>query len=357
MKKTIKNKLIGKGSFGCIFKPNLECKSTNLKEYKKKNKTNKISKVIINNNTNEIDHEYMINKLISKIPNHKDWTVLWDDKCEPLDYSLIKNTSEIKKCLQKSTKSINEYNQYAQMLIGDYGGLPFKKYCETIINKSTFTSYKNFTHTFIKLFKLLNNLFIGLFELQKINVVHQDLSINNILIKDNKLYIIDFGLSSKFKDDKFIYKRSKKQILGSRIYDPYPYEYVYMYANNKERKKEINKIKTKNYRNNHDDFLLIHKNIFNRNNIHKIMINNLIHKQLDKKSIIKKLDTYSLGMLILNIFCNFSYLYNIPKKKLLKCFKIIDIQNHISLLKEMTEYNSNERIDIFTAYERFKSLI
>ena len=95
----------------------------------------------------------------------------------------------------------------------------------------------------------------------------------------------------------------------------------------------------------------------NRNNIHKVIINNLKTNLTDKTNIIQKLDTYSLGILIINILCQMSFKYNIPRKQLLKCFRISGIQNHMALLKDMTEYHSNNRIDIFTAYERYKSLL
>ena len=130
-----------------------------------------------------------------------------------------------------------------------------------------------------------------------------------------------------------------------------------MYANIQQKKKEINRIKNKNYRNNHLEYLIIHKSIFNRNNIHKVIINNLKTNLTDKTNIIQKLDTYSLGILIINILCQMSFKYNIPRKQLLKCFRISGIQNHMALLKDMTEYHSNNRIDIFTAYERYKSLL
>jgi len=352
MDKKFKNKLIGRGSYGCIFKPNIECKNKS-----KKKKTKRISKIIIDEDTKSIDHEYKINKMISRIPNYKNWTVIWEDKCEPPKYEEIFDTTEIIKCLNEANRSVHDYNKYSQMLIGKYGGYPFKKYCTNLIKKSTFTNHSEFKKVFLKLFKLLNNLFIGLIELQKINIVHQDLSVNNILFKKNNLYIIDYGLSCKFNNINFIYKRSRKQITGSRIYDPYPYEYCYMYATRKERKKEINRIIRKDYRNNHIDYLFIHKKIFNRNYIHETMINNLNYNSSNRSNIIKKLDVYSLGILILNILVQISLAGNISEKQLISCFHNIDIQNHLSLLKDMTEYYSDNRIDIYTAYERYRSLI
>jgi len=236
-KQTKKSKLIGKGSYGCVFKPLINCKN-------KKNKTqkNKISKIIINEEQKSIDREYQINKMIQKIPNYKTWAYVWDNKCRPPEYDKIKEISEIQKCLTKFKKDKKDYNKYANMLIGDYGGKPFLNYCYSKITKSDYTSQK-----FIKIFKFLFNLieplFIGLISLKKNNLLHQDLSINNIMIKKNKCYMIDFGLSCKFSDKECIKKRSKKQVIGSRIYDPYPYDYIFLFSTKYEREQEIKQIK------------------------------------------------------------------------------------------------------------------
>ena len=61
-------------------------------------------------------------------------------------------------------------------------------------------------------------------------------------------------------------------------------------------------------------------------------------------------------MLIINILCQFSFKYKISKKQLLKCFSIINIQNQMALLKDFLIL-FHDIFDIFTAYERYKSLI
>ena len=59
-------------------------------------------------------------------------------------------------------------------------------------------------------------------------------------------------------------------------------------------------------RNNHLDYLFIHKDIFNRQNIEELIINNLFYESKNKKLVIENLDTYSIGILlpmIIRVFC------------------------------------------------------
>jgi len=250
------------------------------------------------------------------------------------------------------------------MLLGYYGGISFSKYCEKLIKKSTFQTIKEFTKVFLKLFRLLHNIFLGIYELNKHRISHQDLSSSNIMLKKNKCYLIDFGLSCLYTDMKFYKERSRKQISSSRVYDPYPFDYIYAFAKKDELNSELIDFQYGNYRDNYNDYLNIHQNIFNRQNIQEDILNLFLfpaskgkHFRLNKKLILKKLDTYSLGILLPMIFNDMASKYNIGKKRFIKCFQSPKIQNQLALLKDMTDINPKNRIDIEDAYERFKTLI
>jgi len=353
MKKTLsKSKLIGKGSYGCVFRPGIYCKN-------KKKKINKktISKIMIKNTQKAIKKEFKIDKLIKKIPNHNQWSYIWTKMCKPPDYDKMKEISEIQKCLKKSDKTKEEYNKLAYMLTGEYGGIPFNDHCIKFIKRSSYQSLKEFDKIFMKVFRYLEPLFIGLIELKKNNILHHDLSISNVMFKKNQTYIIDFGLSCKYSDNECIKKRSKRQMNGTRIYDPYPYDYIFLYGTKQQRDEEIKVINHEIYRDNHDDYCRIHKDIFNRNDIDENMIESLKYPSKNKKKIIDGLDIYSLGMILPTIICDLSDKYDIKKKQLMKCFSQVKIQNQLSLLKDMTEYHSKNRIDIESAYERYKTLV
>jgi len=359
-KKTIKkSKLIGKGSYGCVFRPMIPCKKDLHKKdlHKHKKSKNKISKIMIQQTDKSVIKEFTINKLIQKIPNYKEWAYIWTKKCEPPNYEDIKKISEIDICLKKYSKRGSDYKEGAHMLIGEYGGVPFSNQCDTLIQKRTFGNKKLFLNSFLKIFRYLEPLFKGVQELKKHKICHQDLSSGNIMIKNNKAYIIDFGLSCKFSDKKCIKERSLKQMKGSRIYDPYPYDYVYLYASDNDISDELSLFEQEFFRDNHDCYMKVHADIFNRQNIEESIYNNLLYEEKNKKIVIQNLDVYSLGILLPMILSDIATKYKISMKVFSKCFNYTEIQNHLSLFKDMTEYNSINRIPIEEAYERYKSLL
>ena len=273
------------------------------------------------------------------------------------EYEYIKKISDIDICLKKYSKDDSDYKEGAYMLIGEYGGIPFSKQCMKLVKKGTFRNKKQFLNIFRKIFKYLEPLFKGLTELKKHKICHQDLSHSNVMFKDNKAFIIDFGLSCKFSDKQCIKERSLKQMTGSRIYDPYPYDYIYLYGSDNDISNELSSFEQGLFRDNHDDYLKVHRDIFNRQNIEESIYNNLFYEQQNKKIVIQNLDVYSLGILLPMLFVDIATKYKIPKKVFLKCFDYTEIQNHLSLFKDMTEYHAEDRIPIEEAYERYLSLL
>lgn len=350
-----KSQFIGKGSFGCVFKPSIPCKKDFHKKTKKKNK--KVSKILIKKGKNKyVKKEFDMNKIIRSIPNYKEWSYTWKEMCDPPSYENMKEISEIDICLNKINKDKDDYNKLSHMLIGEYGGISLSKYCLKIFKKSSFSNKKSFLKAFLKLFKLIEPLFKGSIELSKRKISHMDLSRGNIMIKDHKSYIIDFGLSCKYKDIKNIKKRSLGQFNGSRIYSPYPLDFIYAYASKTDKEEEYDSFLDNIYRENYDEYSYIHKNIFHRKNLEEDIFNNLT-KQTLKKKIIENLDTYSIGYLVPHLILEISEKYKISKKIFSKCMDYTEIQNHLALFKDMTEYEAINRIPIKEAYERYKSLI
>ena len=352
--KTKKSELIGKGSYGCVFRPSIPCKKYPSK--KKTRKKSRVSKVFIKKDAKSALKEFEMNKIIRKIPNYKEWSYTWKEMCEPPSYKNIKKIAEIDICLKKIDLDKKEYNKGAYMLIGEYGGITLTKYAIKLFPKSAFKSKRDFIKSFMKLFKLIEPIFKGVNELNKRKISHMDLSRGNIMIKDNKCYIIDFGLSCRYNNKINIKKRSIKQVEGSRIYDPYPLDFIYAFATNENKKDEINAYQSGNFRTNYDDYLLVHKEVFHRKNIEEDIFINLTTKS-EKEKIIENLDTYSVGYLVPQLLVELSEYHTIGKKQLLKCFNYTEIQNHLALFKDMTEYDSVNRIPIREAYERFKSLL
>jgi hypothetical protein len=357
IKTTKKNKsqFIGKGSFGCVFKPSIPCKK-DLPKSKRTHKKNKVSKILIKKGEkNHSIKEFNMNKIIRSIPNYKEWSYTWKEMCDPPSYENIKKLAEIDTCLNKIDKDKDDYNRSSHMLIGEYGGVPLSKYCLKLFKKSSFSNKKSFLKLFLKLFKLTEPLFIGSIELSKRKISHMDLSRGNIMVKENRCYMIDFGLSCRYSNKKDIKSRSLGQLNGSRIYNPYPLDFIYAYASEEDKEEELDSFEDGVYRNNYDEYSYIHKNVFHRKNLEEDIFNNLTGKSNNRK-LIENLDTYSIGYLIPHLILEISEKYRISKKVLSRCMDYTEIQNHLALLKDMTEYDAVNRIPIKEAYERYKSL-
>ena len=89
------------------------------------------------------------------------------------------------------------------------------------MNQTKFISF------FKKIFKLLQNVFYGLSELYKYKICHHDINIRNILIKNNKSYIIDYDISIILNHDlttnDFLMKRMVEEYDNYRLYEAYPF--------------------------------------------------------------------------------------------------------------------------------------
>tara|TARA_Y100000817_G_scaffold244591_2_gene196550 strand:- start:540 stop:1649 length:1110 start_codon:yes stop_codon:yes gene_type:complete len=355
--KKIKSKLIGKGSFGCVFRPNIPCKKDVKKNKTIKRDMDRVSKVMLQDSTDEIKKEYRINLKILKIKNYKEWAFIWDKVCYPPNYQTMIELAEIQKCMKKFKKTEEDYNKSSFMMLGAFGGEPLMKYGQDVFKKSVFNSVKMFKKKFLSFFESMEPLFIGIVALQKAKICHQDLSSSNIMHKEGKFYMVDFGLSCTFSDKKSFRERSYSQLQGSRVYDPYPYDYIFCFGDKAERKRELNGYNRGFFKTYHDDYIKIHKGIFERGDIDDEITQDLSKINKNKIEVIKKLDTYSIGILILTTICDIAEHYKVPIEKIYKCFKQPDIQNQLALLKDMTEYKSKSRITPDEAYKRYKSLV
>jgi len=203
------SKLINTGSSGCIFYPRIPCEKEKVKKNKLKNKKGNhlVTKVIIREEMH--DKEYEINNIIKKTPNHRNWTVLWDKKCKSPPYSKMITFPEINKCLS-SIKTNQDFfpKQQFTMLQGTYGGTNIHSYINGI-NSEMFTNEKNFTEFFLRLFRDLGSLFLGIVELDKKKICHNDITSRNIVFDGEKFLLIDYGLSRKYNDKQFFIKRMK----------------------------------------------------------------------------------------------------------------------------------------------------
>lgn len=168
-------KLIGKGGYGCVFHPNINCsgKTSTVKKY--------VSKLQILNKKTQ--HEIEIGNFLKK-PKYKSFFSPIIQTCN-VDISTIKDKDK-EKCTIKHTPT----SKYILMKMNYING-------ETLIdlvNKKN----KNIVSSLISYYL---HLLKALIHLKKEQLIHFDLKGDNIMInKENKLpIIIDFGLSINVK--------------------------------------------------------------------------------------------------------------------------------------------------------------
>ena len=359
--------LTNSGGQGCIFNPSIPCKNESKGKNKKKSKSKKkskreISKIVFRDES--ANREFKMNNLVRKIKGNEKWAVLWEHKCKTPSYRKLKKISEFDKCISKK-KNLSKKKEYT-MLKGPFGGeisyYAFVKMC----TKSTFETNKSFINFFLELFSYMESLFIGLVELQKHKICHQDINWRNILFKNNNMYFIDFGLTSVFSNTREINKRFKIAYSNDRIYDAFPYDYTLYHSSinnssSSELIKESQDFASGYYRVHHYDYLIVHEEILKKtdqnNQVGHHMLRILDNSyQEDPNIIIKGLDIYSLGMILPQILYEICVSKNVPISKLSKRCELVQIKDHLQLFRDMTEYHSRDRISAETALERYQEI-
>lgn len=359
----VKSKLIFEGSSGCIFRPQIPCDNS-----KKKKTLKKVTKLSMQKNK-----EYKIGKLVKKIPDHKQWTVLWNESCVTPTYKELIDSSDINLCLNAhnvNTEFIPKDYKF-KIYQGDHGGLTLNNYSKKFLTPKIFKSEKEFIKKFKKIFKLLNNVFYGLTKLNEKNICHHDINIRNILVKNNKSFIIDYDISlindnSPFDGihkNTFLDNRMTAEYESNRIYDSYPFEYIYYNLKDKETIIEEQKnIALYQYRMDYYEiYEPVHHQLFNTDtdNLRFEFLEDILTNtnKPNLNELISKLDVYSLGMSILILFIDRCDGYNIPITNLIRLFKLKELGPIMDLIKDMVAFNYENRIDIHKAYERYKNLI
>ena len=363
-----KSLLINYGGQGCIFQPSIPC---NGEKKTKKKKEDEISKIIFKSESG--NREFKMNQYIRKIPNYQDWCVLWDIKCKTPPYSKLKKISEFEKCisqknkkmLKRSRKQFSYKKQYT-MLKGLHGGELINLHIDSISNSSTFRNQKLFINFFLKIFSYMHSLFIGLVDLYNHDICHQDINTRNVLFKNNQLYFIDFGLSSKFTNKKENTTRLKVAYNNDRIYDSFPYDYTLFYPSINKKgltnlKQELKDFNNKYHRVHHDDYLNIHENVLQRKNLNREIEYHMEQIEGNNyneniETIIESLDVYSVACLLPQILYDIFITNNIPLTRLKLFCSTPELAGHIDLFKRMTEFHSRDRISPETALEVYTEL-
>jgi len=357
-----KAKLINSGSQGCIFYPELKCSKGNSNHDNHK----AASKLLLYED--KLYTEYEINKHVKTIPNHEEWTTLWRDKCQSPQYKNLKKTSEIDKCIKpklsrlKTKRKIDGETQFT-LLQGTHGGKSVSTYMHKHFKIHVYNDKQLFIEKFISLFKMCQYLFQGVAELYNHGICHHDINVRNILVRDNRFVLIDYGLSFYFNEPKKIVGRMKSEFKSDRIYESYPYEYLYWPKHsNKEIIEEQEELAEFVPRNQYTElYKPIHVKLFKRN-VDELRFNMLEdkiqgEKNITLKELSKSLDTYSLGMLILVLILDNAHNLLIDLENILELLLSTELKPYIELLNDMTAFHSKDRVNPNDSLERYLNLI
>ena len=243
-------KFVASGSNTCIINPNIKCANNKFKKRDKKS----ISKIAFGNKAKEYgEREKLINDRIKRIPNYKNWALIFDQLCKPPPFKeSVLIDKDINKCLNDEetlplhsgieSKKKELFNENSIMLIGEFGGITLNDYFNNNFNKfNESQNIKLLEKEFLKLMKKMKNLFQGLVELNKYKIIHLDIKQNNIVIKGDFKFI-DFGLSNILSNKSHFLTRSYNEFKSSRLYIWYPPEYIYFNISDDEIKLELDKI-------------------------------------------------------------------------------------------------------------------
>lgn len=175
-------KLIGKGTYGCVFSPALQCKSKGTLNNKLKIKLK--NKALVGKITSENDgrQEIKIANVLRQVPLSKNYFILPEPElCEPLPISDQSNTNLISGKCDPIEKETIEYEDVVQIFT-PFGGKPLKT--------------ANFHPSHFDFTSFMKHLLEGGSLLAINGVCHFDIYSSNILIDiDGVPRFIDFGMS------------------------------------------------------------------------------------------------------------------------------------------------------------------
>lgn len=176
---------IASGSYGCVFYPSLKCKN------KSSNSTG-VSKLMLKRHAKkEYDDIVALKKILSSIPNYERYFVLATEKCEP-DRLTPEDMENMESKCKRFSDAKTKISKYDIVNI-PFGGYDIDNYLKTGITLQKFLKInKSLKHT-------INH---GVIPMNKLNVYHFDLKIDNLLINDKgEIKLIDWGFTI-FHDNK-----------------------------------------------------------------------------------------------------------------------------------------------------------
>lgn len=343
--------ILGKGGFGCVVTPQLECdseplilepmKQTKQPENLHLNEAKKPSRYVGKLLFNEITMKEEVNA----INNMKDWRV--NSNLDINDYLILpeqicklnpsKHSSVLKKCGVQTTPMDDDITQ----IVMKYGGIDMLEISYRL---------KGSKLKFNKWISLIGNLLIGVKIIYDNGFAHMDIKATNILgdnVVPNKLRLFDFSLLTPLKN---VYNEDAMN-LRRTLYRPYPLDIIlYKLLQNYGSTDILSE--TDIYKAFTNDKVAVDNYTVFINYEHiKKDIKTLLKLKPDKlKSILEenvhKIDVYSLGIVFIEYDIYVDYT-DVSQSM---------IDSYTSLVKMMTKTDPRERIDITRCIELYNIL-
>ena len=332
-------KLIGTGSSSCVFYPNIPCKKNGKAE------TNRVSKLLYHYDAKKLaKHEEKQSKIIKKIKKYKKWAIIYDEFCNAPKHNDIEkyDPEGYVECFGEKGDS-NPYEN-AQLLSSEYGGETFKEKFSEMFQE---VNEADLRLRFKRLMVIVEPLFLGIKEMYKSKIVHNDIKPINIIHKNDSLKYIDFGLASKVNNIRHFRVRSLNETSTDRIYIYYPLEYIFFFMDKGQRHTELNM--NIRYRRNYNILEYIYAMFgLNINDVCLSLLKNI--EDYNVTDVITKIDVYSLGMTLAVLFYenNLSNIMNLGDPM---------INDFFSLFGEMINPDLKQRLLPTEAYDKFINLM
>lgn len=327
--------LIGEGSYGCVFKPHLRCEGERSTS-KSKVPKNTIGKVFPIRYA--FDEEYEQMRVIDKLDPKGEFSVPLYGSCT------VSNRRDVREKLDKCRLLMRKQQSsqwkspsgYEQLVYAN-GGNSLDNLIEN--NVGSVSKLK-------RIFLALRPSMSGISKLHKAGYIHQDIKPANMLISNkSKLSIIDYGLMEKTKN-----------IFVSSNYKGLEYDYLYYPPEFKlfAYKSSLSKFYYAAIRNyDYGYFKDIVEDILGIN-LKDELISMFSDKKKEKMYDTAKVDVYSLGIVILELYV-WSGLY---AKKCKINTSNYDFKNNIEmLLRKMIAIHPHKRASIAQAINLYDKIV
>lgn len=196
-------KLLGSGSYGCVYMPHLKCQNQNT--------TKQAVGKVFDTNSNFEDELKNVQEIQNAIDPQNKFTVPLLGFCDVQSQDI-----ELQSC---DILHPSKHSPFYKQIIYKYAGISLHDYI---------TQHKGSVNAFIGLVKNLQPILQGIHTLIEHCFVHGDIKPANIMVtkSKNKLILIDFGFLTHVKD---VYVKSRLNIL-SADYPYFPPEFKLKYS-------------------------------------------------------------------------------------------------------------------------------